>query len=176
MRHRKIASLLAGLRTEAPRLAESFADPALSERFRGEFDAPLQARLERLIVASQQSEEQLRERWLGPDLVSTLDALARFYSEAVGEERLGRANANGLARELRSWLYDRLSSACREEGWFSIDPVDPYSTEFDPKIHHAVAGRDMPGARGRILAVRAVGRRDVKSGAITHKAEVIVGR
>ncbi len=172
--HQKIMDLLAGLHAAAPKLAESFSDSALRERFRGEFDAPLSARLDRLRTCS--DEAQLKERWLGPDLVTTLDALARFYSEAIEEGRQGRTAAKSLARDLRRWLYEDFSSACRSEGWFAIDPVDPYKTEFDPQVHHAVAGRDIDGSSGLILAIKAIGRRDPKSGAVIRKAEVIVGR
>jgi molecular chaperone GrpE (heat shock protein) len=174
--HQKIARLLAQLQKEAPSLAEDFGDLDTRERFLGEFDAPLSARLERLKSYSEQGEAQLKERWLGPDLVTTLDALARFYSEAIEEGRQGRAAAKNLALRLRRWLYEDFSSACRGEGWFAIDPVDPYKTEFDPHVHHAVAGRDIDGASGMILAIKAIGRRDPKSGAVIRKAEVIVGR
>jgi hypothetical protein len=173
-RHPEVASLLAKLRRDAGRLAERFADPDLRERFQGEFDAPLGARLDRLRTVSEQGEDQLRERWLGPDLVTTLDALARFYSEAVEEER--RGHGTGLARDLRSWLYDSFGPACRSEGWFAIDPIDPYTTEFDPRAHHAVAGRDVDGAEGRIIAIKSIGRRDPRTGVVMYKAEVIVGR
>jgi hypothetical protein len=173
MRHAEIARLLARLRREVPQLSGRFADPELRERFHGELDAPVGARLERLILVSKQGEEQLQKRWLGPDLVTTLDALARFYSEAVEEERQG--HANGLARDLRSWL-EAFGTACRLEGWFTIDAIDPYMTKFDPRVHHAVAGRDIEGAEGRIIAVKAIGRRDPGNGAVLSKAEVIVGR
>jgi molecular chaperone GrpE (heat shock protein) len=121
-------------------------------------------------------ELQLKERWLEPGLVPALDALARFYSEAVEEGRQGRTVAKNLARKLRAWLYDRFGSACKAEGWFTIDPIDPYKTDFDPQAHHAVADRDAGGATGKIIAVKAIGRRDPKNGIIVHKAEVIVGR
>jgi hypothetical protein len=174
MRHRDIALLLARLRREAPRLAERFADGELRKRFRGELDAPVHARLNRLIALSEKGDELLRERWLGPDLVTTLDALACFYSEAVAEEKNG--HDTGLARDLRGWLYDSFGPVCRNEGWFAIDPVDPYKTRFDPQVHHAVAGRDVDGAEGQVIAVKAIGRRDATTGAVKHRAEVIVGR
>ncbi|HYN20584.1 MAG TPA: hypothetical protein VE078_06465 [Thermoanaerobaculia bacterium] len=174
MRHRDIALLLARLRREAPRLAERFADGELRKRFRGELDAPVHARLNRLIALSEKGDELLRERWLGPDLVTTLDALACFYSEAVAEERNG--HDTGLARDLRGWLYDSFGPVCRSEGWFAIDTVDPYKTRFDPQVHHAVAGRDVDGAEGQVIAVKAIGRRDATTGAVKHRAEVIVGR
>jgi len=175
-RHQRIADLLARLHTEAPRLADGFTDLSLRERFKGEFDAPLSARMERLRTCSEKGEEQLKQRWLGPDLVTTLDALARFYSEAVEEGRHGRNTAKGLALELRGWLYDELSPACQAEGWFSIDPIDPYRTTFDPSVHHAITGRDSADAPGKIIAIKAIGRRDPRNGAVIHRAEVIVGR
>jgi hypothetical protein len=172
--HQEIYDLLDRLRREAPRLAAKFADPVLRERFQGELDAPVGARLDRLQALAAGGEEPILQRWLGPDLIATLDSLARFYSEAVEEERRGQAN--GLALELRNWLYDYFGSACRSEGWFAIDPVEPYRTPFDPKIHHAIAGRDVEGAQGRIVAIQAIGRRDAKTGALLQKAEVTVGR
>src|SRR6185369_11122349 len=135
----------------------------------------LSAILERLRI-SEQVEDPLEDSWLGPDLVPTLNSLARFYSEAVAEWRQGHAASKELASELRSWLYDRFSPACSFEGWFAIDQIDPYVTGFDPKTHHAVAGHDVGGASGKIIAVKAIGRRDPQNGDVIHKAEVIVGR
>lgn len=173
-RHGEIARHLAKLRQDARRLAEGFADPFQRDRFAREFDVPLGARLERLSHLAAQGEQQLRERWLGPDLVTTIDALGRFYSHAVDEQRQG--SRTGLAAELYRWLYDTLGPACRTEGWFVIDLVEPYVTQFDPQVHHAVGGRDVAGAEGRVVALRAVGRRDPGTGAVIAKAEVIVGR
>lgn len=173
-RHQGVYDLLNRLHREAPRLAAKFSDPELHERFQREFDAPLEARVVRLKTFSVEGEESLRQRWLGPDLIATLDSLARFYSEAVEEERRGRAS--GLALELWSWLYEYFGSACRSEGWFAIDPVEPYRTTFDPKVHHAIAGRDTEGAQGLIVALKGIGRRDAKTGTLVQKAEVIVGR
>jgi len=174
--HQKVAKLLTRLRQESPRLAEGFGDSSLQQRFLGEFGAPMGALLDRLRAYSEQGELQVREKWLGHDLVTTLDALARFYSEAVEEGRQGRAAAKGLARKLRAWLYDRFSPACQAEGWFAIDLVDPYRTDFDPDVHRAVADRDVESATGKVIAIKTIGRRDPKSGAVIHKAEVIVGR
>ncbi len=174
MRHREVALLLAGLCREAPRLAERFASSELRKQFRGELDAPVHARLDRLIALSEQDDGLLQERWLGPDLVTTLDALARFYSAAVVEERNG--HGAGLARDLHRWLYDAFGAACRDEGWFAIDPIEPYKTKFNPQIHCAVGGRDVDGAKGQIIAIRAIGQRDARTDAVKHPAEVIVGR
>jgi len=174
-RHEKIAALLDRLQQEAPRLAAGFGDSSLRERFLGEYDAPLSAILERLRI-SEQAEDPLEDSWLGPDLVPTLNGLARFYSEAVAEGRQGHSAAKDLAVELRAWLYDRFSPACSSESWFSIDPIEPYVTGFDPKFHQAVAGSDVDGAAGKIIAIQAIGRRDPQNGDVIHKAEVIVGR
>jgi hypothetical protein len=172
--HIQCARLLNQLRLDAPRLAARFADPATRERFLYELDAPLGTRLDRFRAVAKLGDEKLRQTWLGPDLVTTLDSLAHFYSVAVAEER--RGHATGLAAELRAWLYDAFGSLCRDAGWFVIDPVEPYVTRFDPRFHHAVAGRDVNGAEGRIVDIKAIGRRDPASGVVAHKAEVIVGR
>jgi hypothetical protein len=172
--HDQVARLLAQLRIDAPRLAARFADAGTRERFLYELGAPLAARLDRFRTLSNEGEEQLRRSWLGPDLVTTLDTLARYYSAAVDEERHG--HATGLAAELRAWLYDSFGTVCLAAGWFAIEPVDPYVTSFDPRLHHAVAGRDVDGAQGRIVDIKAIGRRDPASSAVAHKAEVVVGR
>jgi hypothetical protein len=172
--HEKIAELLAELRKEAHSLAEGFIDISIRDRFLGELGAPLTARLDRLRTYS--DEVQIKERWVEPDLVATLDVLARFFSEAIEEERHKRAGAKHLARKLRGWLYDRFSPACIGESWFAIDPIDPYVTAFDQNIHLAVSGRDVKGAAGKVIAIKAIGRRHPQSGAVIHKAEVIVGR
>jgi hypothetical protein len=175
--HQKIAKLLDKLREDAPKLAKDFNDHETRNRFLSDFDeVSLTARLDRLKTCSDETE--LKERWLEPDLMTTLDALARFYSEAVVERRQGHSAAKSLAPKLRVRLYDHFNTACRDEGWFAIDRIDPYKTDYDPQIHRAVdrSGRDVAGAAGKVIAIRAIGRRDPKSGAVIHKAEVIVGR
>lgn len=172
--YNQVAHLLAQLSMDMPRLAAGFVDSGTRERFLFELGAPLAARLERFRTYSKEGEEQLRQSWLLPDLVTTLDALARYYAAAIDEER--RGHATGLAAELRAWLYDSFGLVCRTAGWFVIEPVDPYSTRFDPRLHHAVAGRDVDGAQGQVVDIKAIGRRDPASGAVAHKAEVVVGR
>lgn len=174
--HQEVARLLAGLCQEAPRLADLFQEPALREAFRGEFGAPLAARVERLRIAASQGEAPLREHWLGEDLVVTLDALSRFYSEAAAEGHRGHAPGVALTARLRALLYESFNAACRREGWFAIDAVEPYRTSFDPRQHEAVAGSDAPGASGLVVGVKAAGLRDVRSGSIQRRAKVVVGR
>ena len=175
-RHQQVGALLVRLHREAPRLAEGFFDRAVRERFLRDFGAPINARLDRLRICSEEGDSQVEHRWLDLDLVPTLDALARFYSEAIEEERHGREAGKCLARELRRWLYEEWSAACRREGWFAIDAIDPYKTEFDPLVHLAVAGRDAAGAEDMILALKSIGRRDPRTGAVVRKAQVVVGR
>ncbi len=173
---RQVAELLEVLYREAPRLADQFLDRELREGFRGEFGAPLKAKIERLAIAAGQGEDELRRHWLNQDLVTALDALSRFYSEAASEGQRGSAAGRALAARLRALLYESLSGACQRTGWFVIDPVEPYQTPFDPRVHQAVAGADVAGASGLVVGIKSAGLRDVRGGAIQHRAEVIVGR
>jgi hypothetical protein len=174
--HGRIAILLSQLQKEAPQLAQGFASPQLREQFSCEFDKPLIARLIRFTEIIPEGEAALREHWLVPDLVPTLDALARFLSEAIKEGRNGHAVSLELAEELKRRLYRCFDSACREEGWFGIEPVVPFETQFDPGIHHAVGGQEVPGAAGLVVAIKAIGQLHPGRGSVLRKAEVVVGR
>jgi len=176
LRHREIVLLMARLQQEAPRLAASFQAPALRERFLIEFGSRLGARLKRLVAIGEREERAITEQWIKVDLLPTLNALAHFYSEASEEKRHRGTAAEGLARDLRVWLYEDFNKSCRAENWFAIDPIEPYVTPFDPLVHLAVSGRAVEGPKGLIIAIRAIGRRHPRVGTVVYKAEVIVGR
>ncbi len=174
--HGDVGLLLLELHRDAPQLAEKFSDPKKREQFLADFDEPLMARLQRFVTAMEQGREVVRERWLEPDLIATLNALARYQSDAIMDAFRHRP-ARSLAEELGQLLYERFAEVCLREGWFEIVPVSPYATDFDGDLHRALDGREVGHDwRGKVLFVHSIGRRDPEHGGIIHKAEVTMGR
>lgn len=174
--HGRVAMLLHRLRHEGPKLAEMLASPRLRERFHQELLDPLPSRVLRFMDACEQGEAAVRDRWVEPDLLATLDTLGRCLSEAIQEGRNGHPESKKLAEELRAWLYRRFDKACRDEGWFGISAVLPYQTRFDPAVHHAVGGREVREAAGFVIFVQSIGLIQPREETLQRKAEVIVGR
>lgn len=130
--------------------------------FRAEVPAAVKARLDRFQVAGQRP--GMRERWVEPDLLPTLDLLARWMSRARGTDAEGH-----LARI----LFDDLDAACASEGWFGIDRIELGVTRFDPKRHRAVERTE--GPEDTVVAVLRPGRTDPAEGWCRDLAEVAVG-
>ncbi|NJL27210.1 MAG: hypothetical protein HC897_04630 [Thermoanaerobaculia bacterium] len=160
-----------------PQLADGFLDQRLRERFLEQLDAPLAARIERFKAATAQGDAHLKNHWLEPDLVSTLNSLAQFLSSAIAERRQGRGGIGRLDEALQKWLYERLAPLCKQEGWLALEPILPYTTVFNPEIHNAVGSVPIPGAtRPLIVEIKSIGRRHPQTNIVTRKADVIVGR
>jgi|GEM_PF-4787357 len=124
---------------------------------------------------AQQEPETLRNKWVDHDLVAVLDGLAQLLSAAIEERRQGRGGRQRVEDALQQWLYDRLAPLCRGEGWFEIEPILPYATEFNPRIHVSVGSKPVDGAENLVVAVRSVGRRVPHNREMLHLAEVVVG-
>ena len=173
--HGEIGILLVGLQRQAPSLAERFSSETTREEFLDELDELLEHRLQRFLQVCA-DEEDVYERWVEPDLLHLLNTLAHFQSLAEQEVRAGTSRDRGLSDELFRWLYERLGVRCSDEEWFGLDPVRPWVTEFDPGRHHALGGREAPGAERKVVAVEQVGRVHPRSGRLTTKAQVVVGK
>ena len=163
------------LRQQAPRLAERFASAPTRDEFLEELDDLLEHRIQRFAQVYAQ-EEDVVERWVVPDLLAVLNALARFQSLGEQEYQSGLTKDRTLSDDLYGWLHGRLGKRCADEGWFGLDPVQPYGTDFDPGRHFALAGRRAPGAERKVIAVEQVGRVDPGTGRVTFKAQVVVGK
>lgn len=121
----------------------------------------IKAVLERFQLAGQRPD--IQARWVEPELLPTLDLLARWLTTATGtpaQEHLARI------------LFDELDAACAAEGWFGIDRVTVGQTPFDPARHRAVEKR---GDGDVIVALLRPGRTDPAEGYPLTKSEVAVG-
>lgn len=172
-----IVRTLIDLQLAVPSLAELMPDSRRRESFRMLFEEPLGVRIRRFQERAVAGTAAQREGWIEHDLVPTLNLLAQALSQALDDRRAGLQGSLELARQLQHWLYDRLGPACAEHGWFQLEPVLPYTTRFDPSLHHSLGSREVEGgASNLIVALRAIGRRDLQGRHSTHKAEVYVGR
>ncbi|HSK79786.1 MAG TPA: hypothetical protein VLQ45_25250 [Thermoanaerobaculia bacterium] len=174
--HAAVGRTLSQLHRALPALARSISDPRQQDRFFAELDLPLKARIGRFKDATRRGDAYLKEHWIEQDLVTTLNTLSQMLSSVIEERFRGRRGNRQLEEELSRWLYERLAPVCREEGWFVVESILPFTTRFDPKIHHSVGSVALDGADNLIVTIKAIGRRDVGRGFVTHKAEVIVGR
>jgi hypothetical protein len=152
-----------------PRLADRFRARASGERFASEMGSFLRLRQEQLALPNRTPSET-QQHW-----IATLDQLGQWLSRARQEEEQAGDRDYGLSRELADWLYRRLGSHVREQGWFELEPVLPYETPFDARRHHAQGSRPALGAEGRVLELRSVGRWRLGRSELQHEANVIVG-
>jgi hypothetical protein len=173
--HGAVAGLLGEVLQHSKHLALGFADPAQRQAFASEVGEGFQRRLTHFQLRAQ-DESSFVERWVEPDLITALDLLARFQSQAAADARDGHAPAAQLATWLAGALYDQLGPACQAEGWFSLERIEPFSSAFDPQLHKGIDGRAVAGARGLVVEVERVGRLHAFDGYPLHKAHVVVGR
>jgi hypothetical protein len=174
--HGAMGRALSQLHRALPDLARKIPDPRQQERFLAELDLPLKARIDRFKEAVRRGDAYLKEHWIEQDLVTTLNTLTQLLSSLIEERHRGRRGNRALEEELQCWLYERLAPLCQDEGWFTVEPILPFMTKFDPKIHYSVGSVPLDGAENVVVAIKAIGRRDPRQSFVTHKAEVIVGR
>jgi hypothetical protein len=170
-----VASLLGEVLQHSKHLARGFADTAHRSAFEREVAEGFQRRLTRFQQCAR-DEATFVERWVEPDLVTALDILARFQSLAAADARDGHTPAAQLASWLAGALYDQLGPACQDEGWFALERIEPFRSEFDPQRHKGIDGRIVAGARGLVVEVERVGRMHPVEGYPLDKAHVVVGR
>jgi hypothetical protein len=173
--HGAVAALLGEVLQHSKHLARGFAHEAQRAAFAQELGEGFQRRLSRFQQCAR-DEATFEERWVEPDLITALDLMARFQSQAAADARDGHAPAAQLAAWLAGALYDQLGPACRAEGWFALERILPFETRFDPGLHKGVDGRQVAGARGLVVEVERVGRLHPVEGYPLDKAHVVVGR
>lgn len=174
--HSAIGRTLRQLHAALPDLARRVPDPRQQERFLADLQAPLEARIKRFKEGARLGDNYLKEHWIEQDLIATLNVLAQWLSSAIEERKRGRRGNRLLEEELSHWLYERFAPICRDEGWFAVESILPFTTRFDPKIHYSVGSVALEGAANLVVTIKAIGRRDLRQNFVTHKAEVIVGR
>ena len=173
--HGAVAGLLGEVLQHSKHLARGFADPAQRQAFATEVGEGFQRRLTHFQQCAR-DDSSFVERWVEPDLITALDLLARFQSQAAADARDGHAPAAQLASWLAGALYDQLGPACQNEGWFALERIEPFRTAFDPQLHKGIDGRAVAGARGQVVEVERVGRSHAFDGYPVEKAHVVVGR
>jgi len=173
--HGAVAALLGEVLQHSKHLARGFASDEHQQAFTQEVGEGFHRRLTRFQECAR-DESTFVERWVEPDLITALDLLARFQSQATADARDGHAPAAQLASWLAAALYDQLGPACQGEGWFALERIEPFRTSFDPQLHKGIDGRQVPGARGLVVEVERVGRSHPVDAYPTDKAHVVVGR
>ena len=174
-RYESVARALAELSRKAAGIADGFQDPTVRLQCIRVLTEELPPRLERLAVALHAPEPDMVADWVEPDLLPILNGVSELYSLAVRESRRN-ASARPTAALLRDVLYGELSAACSAAGWFDLQVVDPYETDFDPAEHFAIGSEQAPSASGKVVDVRQVGRRSCRDGMALAPAHVVVGR
>ena len=173
--HGAVAALLGEVLQHSKHLARGFASDEQQQAFTHEVGDGFHRRLTRFQECAR-DEATFVERWVEPDLITALDLLARFQSQAAADARDGHAPAAQLATWLGTALYDQLGPACQGEGWFALERIEPFRTSFDPQLHKGIDGRQVPGARGLVVEVERVGRSHPVDAYPIDKAHVVVGR
>ena len=172
--HGDVVAALGRVHRDCEELATGLLDPDVRADFAREMDDVLRERLVRFTERYRDEPAAFFARWIEPDLLPTLDALARFSSAAAADRSQPAAAA--LHERIDELLYVELDAACRAQGWFGLERVSAFVTRFDPAQHRAVGGRDLPAAAGVVVDVREVGRVSVDGRERLSKACVIVGR
>ncbi len=173
--HGAVAALLGEVLQHSKHLARGFASAEQREAFTMDVGQGFHRRLTHFQQCAHDPSTFV-ERWVEPDLITALDLLARFHSQAAADARDGHAPAAQLAAWLGGALYDQLGPACQAEGWFALERIAPFETPFDPALHKGIDGRAVAGARGLVVEVERVGRLHPVDGYPTDKAHVVVGR
>ena len=117
----------------------------------------------------------VREDWVEPELIPSLDTLAHFASLLAQEVFLGN---HGAKRTLERWyetLFDDLSDACLDVAGFTIETVKPFEDAFDPTRFSAGGESEVvEGASGKVIRITQLGRLN-PDGTVQSETTVIAG-
>lgn len=174
--HGELVSALVGFYRSAEAIANGFADftsRGLCLRIGRD---ELMPRLERFAEWRDAPEQDIYTAWVEPDLLPILNGVSELYSRAIRECRGGNASARQTVAWLHHLLYRDLSMGCSDGGWFDVQLVVPYETDFDPVLHHAIGTEEATDSSQKIVDVRRVGRLEHPGGAVVAPAHVVVGR
>lgn len=174
-RHGGIGAALGRIYIDSEEMAQKYRVAANREEFRRVATSGLKARLERLTNMRRAPSSNFRQDWVEPDLLPILDGLSNLYARALTEQRNGNAAAGQVAVQLHDALYLKLGQSCQDAGWFSIQMIIPFETDFDPIRHTAIGSADASGASSRVVDIRQAGRLDAVSGTVLAPAHVVVG-
>ena len=150
--------------------------PLRCDRLRAELGDTAAVRLRRLRVAVEADDPGQLETWVKVDLTPYLEQLCGHFSDAAEAVFRGNAAAHPLHDRLSGLLLTEVSDAASRAGLFTVQPVTPFVTEFNPEIHHAAGGLDASGAEGRIVRLVAIGQFDATGRKLLVPARVIVGK
>ena len=175
-RHGGIAAALGPVYFASEEMAHAFRVPANREECLRVAQTALKSRLGRFSNMQRAPASTFRGDWVEPDLLPILDGLSNLYARALAEQRDGNPAAGGVATRLYDVLYFQLGQVCQDAGWFTIQTIIPFETEFDPIRHTAIGSIDADGASNRVVDIRQAGRLDAVSGTVIAAAHVVVGR
>ena len=101
----------------------------------------------------------LNDNWVEPELVPSLDKLGHFASLLAADAFHGHGGAEEPLDDMYDFLFDSVSDACADAGWFTIERVEPFRTQFDAGRHRGGAPSEpVPGASGLIIRILRIGR------------------
>lgn len=174
--HGTIAAALGRLYLDSGSLARALQDPANQEEFTRVARTGLKSRLERFKKIQRGPATDFYSEWVEPDLIPILDGLSNLYSRALAEARLGNIAAAPVAAQIHEALYERIGPSCEEAGWFAIQVIVPFETDFDPIRHAAIGTADARDASQKVVDIKQAGRMEVGSHTVVAAAHVVVGR
>lgn len=175
-RHGAIGGAIGGIYLESADMVQLFREPENREEFARVAQVGFKARLERFASMQRGPAADFHHDWVEPDLLPILDGLSNLYARAVAEVRTGNPGAEPAAARLHDVIYRQLGHRCQEAGWFSIQVIVPFETDFDPIRHTAIGSSDASGAPNKVVDIRQAGRLDAVSGTVIAPAHVVVGR
>lgn len=134
------------------------------------------ARRKRLTEAAESCDAARLLDWQRADLEPYLDAVSGHLSDVAEAVFLGNADLAPFRDRLQSFLFAEVSAGCGRAALFTLQPVVPYESDFDPGIHDAAGGKERSGARGKVVRLVSPGRLDVAGRLLTRPARVLVGK
>lgn len=160
----------------SPEMSRALRQRANQDEYMRLVCTELTPRLERFERLQRAAAAVFHSDWVEPDLIPILDGLSSLYCRALAESRGGNPAAALLADQLHEVLYQRVGSGCEEAGWFTLQVIVPFDTDFDPIRHTAIGTAEAGDASQKVVDIKQAGRLDVATGAVIAAAHVVVGR
>ena len=174
--HGAIVGAIGQVYLDADGMSQGFRDPTNRVEFIQVARTVLTSRLERFAKCQHLPNADFYREWVDPDLLPILNGFSNLYARAVAEARQGNAAAATVAARLHDLLYVQLGGYCQDAGWFGVQVIVPFETEFDPIRHVAIGSAAAAGASNTVVDIRQVGRLDARSGTVVSPAHVVVGQ
>ncbi|MEC7985279.1 MAG: hypothetical protein VX278_08950, partial [Myxococcota bacterium] len=82
--------------------------------------------------------EAERNRWLQSDFLFILDEFSALYSSVCCWNFDGEEVAFSIKQGMERYLYQDINRSVQKRGWFQLDVIIPFDTEFDNDVHQSV--------------------------------------